>query len=268
MLGAMFSRKQARVRVRSKFIFNIGSNQCSRGFPDMHLGNNATLTQVVREYSKLVESFQQRKKWNEMSEKELWEELCLCILSSNVPYELALSAFWRLRSKHLLRPEWIIRFKSAVQQISQELSKQVYLPQRRDGSYRKYRFPNIRAWNIVEAARTLYQENYGILWILKNSNYEEEARSFLAKNISGIGLKQASHFLRNIGYSSSLAIIDSHVMAFLIEVGAVSQENIKAVTPKIYMRLERILRDLCESFGFNLSIFDMAIWQYMRGKQA
>jgi len=232
----------------------------------MHVGSNATLTQVVHKYSKLVESFQPRKKWHEMSENELWEELCLCILSSNVPYELALSAFWHLSDRQLLRPEWLIRCKSASQKIAYELLKPIYLPLRKDGSYRKYRFPNIRAQNIVNAAKALYHENYGLLWILKSSNSEQEARGFLAKNVPGIGLKEASHFLRNIGYSSSLAIIDSHVIAFLIEVGAVSQEKIKAVTPKIYMRLERILQDLCESLGLSLSIFDMAIWEYMRGK--
>jgi N-glycosylase/DNA lyase len=233
----------------------------------MLVGNNETLAQIAQEYSKLIDSFQRRKKWNEMSEKELWEELCLCILSSNVPYELALSAFRHLLSRHLLRQEWIVRSKSAFQHISHELLKRAYLPRRKNGSYRKYRFPNTRARNIVEAAKTLYQKNHGIRRILKNSNYEREARSFLAKNVSGIGLKQASHFLRNVGYSSSLAIIDSHVITFLVEVGAVQDEKIKAVTPKTYIRLERILHKLCESFGFNLSIFDMAIWRYMRGKR-
>lgn len=232
----------------------------------MHVSSNATLTQVVHKYSKLAESFQQRKKWCEMSENELWEELYLCILSSNVPYELAVSAFWHLRDRQLLRPEWLIRCKSACQKIAHELSKPIYLPRRKDGSTRKYRFPNIRSQNIVKAAKALYQVNHCLLWILKNSNSEQEARGFLAKNVPGIGLKEASHFLRNIGYSSSLAIIDSHVIAFLIEVGAVSQEKVKAVTPKIYIRLESILQDLCESLDLNLSIFDMAIWEYMRGK--
>jgi len=251
--------------IRQNFIL-ILSNLSFRGLLGMFVRSNATLTQVVHEYSNLVETFHRRKKWIEMSENDVWEELCLCILSSNVPYELAVSAFWHLHNRQLLRPKWIIRCKSAVQQIGYELSKRIYLPRKKDGSYRKYRFPNIRARNIADAAKTLYQENCGLLWILKNSNSEQEARDFLAKNVQGIGLKEASHFLRNIGYSSSLAIIDSPIISFLIEVEAIPHERIKAVTSEMYIRLERILQDMCQSLGLNLSIFDMAIWHYMRGK--
>jgi len=232
----------------------------------MYVSSNTTLTQVVHGYSRLADSFQQRRKWNEMLEDGLWEELCLCILSSNVPYELAKSAFLHLRDTKLLRPEWIIRSSNSARQIAHELSRRIYLPKKKDGSYRKYRFPNTRAQNIVNAAKTLYLKSSGLFGILKNSSSEREARDFLAKNIAGVGLKQASHFLRNVGYSSSLAIIDSHVVAFLREVEAVPQKRIKTITPEIYMRLERILQDLCESLDLNLSIFDMAIWHYMRGR--
>jgi len=232
----------------------------------MQVNNSATLTQVVREYPKLVNFFQFRKRWNEMSEDDLWKELCLCILSSNVPYELALSAFWHLRDNEFLRPNWIIECPNATQNIALELSKQIYSPRKKDGSCRKYRFPNVRATNIINAAKALYQEKSGLLDILRNCASEHEARDLLAKNVQGIGLKEASHFLRNIGFSSSLAIIDSHVIAFLTEVGAVQEGEINTLTPAVYMKLEKILLDLCNDLGLNLSIFDMAIWQCMRGK--
>lgn len=232
----------------------------------MYASNNRTLAQVVHEYSKVANSFQGRRKWNEMSEDELWYELCLCILSSNVPYELAKSAFLHLRDTQWLRPERIIESPNSARRIAHELSRRIYLPKKKDGSYRKYRFPNIRAQNIVSAAQTLYLKSSGLFGLLKKARSEREARDFLAKNIAGVGLKQASHFLRNIGYSNSLAIIDSHVIAFLKEVEVVPQRKIKTVTPKIYMRLERVLQDLCESLDLNMSIFDMAIWRYMRGK--
>jgi N-glycosylase/DNA lyase len=232
----------------------------------MQVNNNRTLTEVVREYSKLVNAFKLRKRWGEMSENDLWEELCLCILSSNVPYELALSTFWHLRDNGFLIPEWIIACPTADQKIAFELSKQIFSPRKKDGSYRKYRFPNVRATNIVNAAKALYQEKPGLLWVLERCTSEYEARDFLTKNVQGIGLKEASHFLRNVGFSSSLAIVDSHVIAFLTEVGAVQEEEINALTPTVYMRLERILVNLCNDLGFDLSVFDMAIWRCMRGR--
>ena len=232
----------------------------------MSTRNNTTLTQVVDMHSRLADSLRGRKKWNAMSEGELWEELSLCILSSNVPYELAKSAFLHLRDTLLLRPRWITQTSDSAEKIAYELSKQIYLPKKKNGRHRKYRFPNIRAQNITSAAKTLYLKNAGLLKILKNANSEQEARDFLVKNVAGVGLKEASHFLRNIGYSKSLAIIDSHVVTFLEEVEALPQVKIKTITPKIYMKLERILQDLCDSLDLNLSTFDMAIWHYMRGK--
>jgi len=230
----------------------------------MDISTCATLNQVMHEYSRVKTSFQQGRKWNEMSETELWEELCLCMLSSNVPYELALSAFSHLRSERLLRPKWIVKRKSAVNQLSKELSKRIYLPRTKNGSHRKYRFPNTRAENIVKAAKTIYQRHHGLMQLLRNLDDEEKARDFLAMKIPGIGLKQASHFLRNIRYSESLAIIDSHIIAFLAEIGTIPHERIKTVTPEIYMRLEKIIQDLSESLETDMSVFDMAVWQYMR----
>jgi N-glycosylase/DNA lyase len=232
----------------------------------MRISNSETMTQVMREYSRMSEAFQSRKIWSSMSDDELWGEVCLCILSSNVPYELALSASEHLHSSKYLDPDWIVGCSDSVRIIASELSRQIYLPRRKDGSRRKYRFPNIRARDIVNAAKTLFGEGRGLSWILESCTSETEARDLLVRSIHGIGLKEASHFLRNIGYSNSLAIIDSHVMAFLVEVGAISTKGIKAVTPSLYARLERILQNMCDDWSLNLSVLDMAIWQYMRGK--
>jgi N-glycosylase/DNA lyase len=223
-----------------------------------------TLNDVVHEYSRLKTS-EVKKSWVELSEKQLWEELCICILSSNVPYDLALSAFYHLCENQFLDVDNIMANLNSTQEISFELSRRIYEPRRRDGTFRKYRFPNVRASDIVKAAVTLYRENNGLSKLLKNSRSEKEARRFLAENVSGIGLKEASHFLRNVGYSESLAIVDTHVVSFLIEIGELS-DNVTTVTPVVYMKLEKILMKLCNSLGLNMSVFDMAIWKYMRGK--
>jgi len=224
-----------------------------------------TLNDVFYEYLKLKPSFDLRKSWVELSEEQLWNELCICILSSNVPYNLALSAFYHLSEHQFLDVERIIANPNSTQDISFELSRQIYEPRRRDGTFRKYRFPNVRASDIVKAAVTLYSENNGLSELLKNSRSEKEARRFLAGNVSGIGLKEASHFLRNVGYSKSLAIVDTHIVAFLIEIGELS-DRVTTVTPAVYVKLERILTNLCDSLGLNMSVFDMAIWRYMKGK--
>ena len=231
----------------------------------MRVCNSRILDQVIQEYMRLENSFIRRRRWTEMSEDELWEELCLCILSSNVPYELALSAFRHLREKGLLRRERLATNQSLGQELACELSRRLFEPKRKDGSRRKYRFPNLRATNIAKAARVLYYHKAGLLRLLRNSGSEREARDFLSISIPGIGLKEASHFLRNIGYSNSLAIIDTHVITFLTEMGTIEDEKPDNLTRGLYLRLENTLLELCNSLGLNMSVFDMAIWHCMRG---
>lgn len=230
----------------------------------MLVAENAIPKEVLREYLRLAYSFHCSKKWNEMSENELWQELCLCILSSNVPFELAKSAFTHLLHMGYLELEWIAKTSNSQKRISSELSKPIYLPKKLDCSYRKYRFPNIRARNIVQAAKVIHLDDSCLFKLLTNSNSEKTARDFLVSNIQGVGLKEASHFLRNIRYSNQLAIIDSHVVSFLIKINAVSQGGIKTITPKIYLKLERKLQDISSKYGLDLSVLDMAIWHYMR----
>lgn len=227
---------------------------------------NKILDNVLHEYLKVATIFNNNRKWVEMSENELWQELCLCILSSNVPYELAQSALFHLMNKGYLRLEWITETSDSEKLIADELSKPLYLPRRVDGSLRRYRFPNIRARDISQAAKIVSSETDWLSRLLATSASQREARDFLVANISGLGLKEASHFLRNIRYSDKLAIIDSHVVSFLKKFEEIPQANAKTVTRKIYLELENRLLEICDKNGLDLSIFDMAIWHYMRRK--
>lgn len=232
----------------------------------MSTAKNEILDSVLREYPKLVIAFNNNKKWVELSENELWQELCLCILSSNVPYELAKSVFFHLMKKGYLRLEWITKTSNSERLIADELSKPLYLPRRVDGSYRRYRFPNIRARDIYKAAKTGSSEKDWVSKLLATSTSEREARDSLVASVPGLGLKEASHFLRNIRYSDKLAIIDSHVVSFLKKFEEIPQANAKTITRKIYLELENRLLEICDKNGLDLSIFDMAIWHYMRRK--
>ena len=230
----------------------------------MLVEENEILDLVLREYPRLATIFYSNKKWNEMSENELWQELCLCILSSNVPFESAQSAFFHLMDIGYLRLEWITGTSDSQKLIADELSRPIYLPKKLDGSYRRYRFPNVRSKNIYQAAKTVFSDEGWLSNLLGNSSSERATRDYLVANISGIGLKEASHFLRNIKYSKQLAIIDSHVISILKKIEAIPQRNIKTITPKIYLELESRLQEICQKYGLKLSIFDMAIWRYMR----
>lgn len=233
----------------------------------MHITENEILDEVLCEYSRLATAFYSKKRWDEMTENELWQELCLCILSSNVPYELARSAFFHLTEKGYLQLDWVASVSNSQRLIADELAKPIYLPKKIDGSFRRYRFPNSRSKNIFQAAKVVSSDNGWLSKLLANSSSEEEARDLLVVHIPGFGLKEASHFLRNIRYSHQLAIIDTHVLSFLIKIGVVAQTEVETITPKTYIKLERKLQEICRKYRLNLSVFDMAIWHYTRRKQ-
>ena len=107
----------------------------------MLIADNETFNGVLLEYSTIPALHFENRKWDLMTETDLWHELCLCILSSNVPYELALSAVRHLIRRGYLSVEWIADNPLADKIIAKELSKPIYFPKKTDGELRKYRFP-------------------------------------------------------------------------------------------------------------------------------
>ena len=77
----------------------------------------------------------------------------------------------------------------------------------------------------------------GDLLELKN-NYKniQLERDYLVKNIKGLGLKEASHILRNIGFRN-YAILDRHILKNLKKHNVIT--NIpQTLTPKTYFEIE------------------------------
>lgn len=214
-------------------------------------------------YSRLEQVFSKQSRWEEMEEGQIWHELCLCILSSNVPYELARSSLAHLVKTELVESDTLLSNRKAKTIIARELARPIYLPRKKDGTFRKYRFPRVRAHNIVDAAHVLYSSGNGIQSMLESSEEHEWVRNNLAEKVPGIGLKESSHFLRNIGYSSNLAIIDAHIVSFLKHL-KILPDDYGSITSKNYFVLEDLMQQMSKEYSLNLAILDNAIWHYMR----
>lgn len=224
------------------------------------------VNRVLETYTEIMSSEDRNRSWKKLSEDELWYHLCRCVLSSNVDYDLACSAFQYLKSRNMLSIDFLLNTQTAMQELANHLSQSRYLPRKKNGKMRKYRFPRRRSKDIVDSATRLYSDGHGLTELLAGSSSDDDLRDFLAANLPGIGLKQASHFLRDIGFSDSLAIIDTHIVRFLKETQGLKIDGNKAITRKQYLTLERVLREMCELMDINMGAFDSAIWQYMRGK--
>ncbi len=218
--------------------------------------------QILSLYDKLSQQNITSSDWKKKEEVELWHELCFCILSGNVTFELAKSVIDTLNEKGLLDQHWIVNDSKSLEILNASLEESQFLPLKNDGKLRKYRYPNKRSMQIVKAAQVLYSNNKSIKQILSKFESDIETRSYLFNEIAGLGIKEASHFLRNIHYSNSLAIIDVHVLAFLKKNNLILPNT--TITPNSYLKLERILRNFANFHSLDLAILDLSIWHYMR----
>ena len=202
------------------------------------------------------------RNWEQISERNLWKELCFCILSANVNYELAISALQILWKNNFLDSEWLLSSSQTTAILQNELNCPQFYPRTKNGKTRKYRYPQKRSKALWDAARIIYSQG-SLKKILLNSHDSLSTRKYLYDTIPGLGIKEASHFLRNIGYSNDLAIIDIHVLSFLAKMNLIS--NFEGVlTLRRYYVLEQILCDLTSFHNLELGLFDLAIWNYMR----
>jgi N-glycosylase/DNA lyase len=90
------------------------------------------------------------------------------------------------------------------------------------------------------------------------------AREWLAKNVKGIGWKESSHFLRNVGYLD-VAIIDRHIISNMVDHG-ILKERPKSITKRRYLEYEQILAKVARRVGMTLGEMDLYLWYRKTGK--
>lgn len=98
--------------------------------------------------------------------------------------------------------------------------------------------------------------------ILDRNTYT--VREWLVENVKGLGYKEASHFLRNIG-RDDVAIIDRHVLRYLHKNNYIDKIP-GNLSRKTYLEIEKILEDIADENDLNLAELDLYIWYYETGK--
>jgi len=88
-----------------------------------------------------------------------------------------------------------------------------------------------------------------------------EARDWIVSNVDGVGYKEASHFLRNIGFLD-VAILDRHILNALYDAGRLPT----CLPPRNraeYLKLERPVLELAEEASMPAGELDLYLW-YMK----
>ena len=90
-------------------------------------------------------------------------------------------------------------------------------------------------------------------------------REWLVENIKGYGYKEASHFLRNIGLGSDIAILDRHILKNLRKYGAISKIPASVGSRKVYMAIEDKMRAFSKRVHIPIEDLDLLFWSMQTG---
>jgi N-glycosylase/DNA lyase len=175
----------------------------------------------------------------------LFEELCFCLLTPQSKARSCDEAIHELKEKKLL-------FEGDVVAIAKVLSK-------------KTRFHNNKAGYLVEAREKFSANNFALLSHATFSGTERHTREYFLKNVKGLGLKEASHYLRNVGRGKTLAILDRHILKNLVKCCAIAHVP-ASLTEKRYLEIEKKMKKFCARTGIPLAHLDLLFWAEETGE--
>jgi N-glycosylase/DNA lyase len=184
----------------------------------------------------------------------IWETFVFCILASQVTSEKARKACGRIMS-HVPFFDSKTSFTRLEEQIISELKHKDI----------RHRFPYSKARQIAHSWFAFAQVRDEFDEYLLAFSSERQARQHVVATFPGLGMKQASMMLRDIGYSNKLAIIDTHILWYFAQ--SMNLET-SGVTTKQYLELEDRLIQQADRYRVEPNVLDAAIWAAVRSLKA
>ena len=171
-------------------------------------------------------------------DREIFAELCFCILTPQSKAEMCDGIIQTLKRKGLL-------WTADAEELAPFL--------------KKTRFYKTKSRYLVEARR-LFQKN-GSMKIRDKLHPEDVSatREWFVQNVKGIGYKEASHFLRNIGLGEEIAILDRHVLRALKRLGVLRRLPV-SLTKRQYLGIEQKVKRFADRISIPLSHLDLLFW--------
>ena len=171
-------------------------------------------------------------------DEEIFSELCFCILTPQSNARQCDKAIKELNKKRLL-------FKAPAGAIAAILKG-------------RSRFHNKKAEYLVNARRSFDRS------FLSNSDILD-LRKKIVENVKGVGYKEASHFLRNIGLGKNIAILDRHILKNLKRYGVIKTVPL-SISVKSYLNIEERARSFAKSMDLRLEELDLLLWSRETGE--
>ncbi len=187
-----------------------------------------------------------RNVWNNGDNKSIHMELSFCILTPQSKALNAWAAIEKLDENKLL-------WSGEKEEISEHLNT--------------VRFKNNKADNLVRLRNQMTNDKGEIITkdFFEGIKKVEDKREWIVKNIRGMSFKEASHFLRNVGFGDDLAILDRHILRNMEKLGVI-KEIPKTITPKKYKEMEVKLRKYTKKVGIPMDHMDLLLWYKEAGE--
>lgn len=183
--------------------------------------------------------------WHEGSDARLWEELVYCIFTAGA------SARMGMRSVEAVRPHL---GGGSHEELAGALSG-------------VHRYPRARSGYVVVTRDYLRRDcRMRLRERLEGFADPVERRDWLARErgIKGLGYKEASHFLRNVGLRG-YAILDKHILRCLAELGVIDSPAPPATRAR-YLATEERLRDFARRLRIDFDELDLVLWSMKTGE--
>ncbi len=151
------------------------------------------IRKVHREIAALAEErlAEFRRIWESGDDTALFAELAFCLLTPQSGARRCAQAVERLKKSGNL-------FHGGFDDICPDLNI--------------VRFKNNKTRYLIEAREKFWSGGVSLRELLGECGDARSMRKLLVDSVRGIGFKEASHFLRNIGLGEDLAILDRHVL--------------------------------------------------------
>jgi N-glycosylase/DNA lyase len=177
------------------------------------------------------------KNINKKSNDEIFKELCFCLLTANYNAEKS------------------IKIQNSIGECFLSDSKEDLAEKLKQYGHR---FPNARAEYIYESKKCKHK-----LSEIVSFHDKKALREWIVSNVKGLGYKESSHFLRNIGFDD-YAIIDFHIVDILVKNNIIKRP--KSLTKNKYLEIEEILRQIAKKTNLTLAELDLYLWYMETGK--
>ena len=205
--------------------------------------------EIVKIYKKIKKDIDKaikgyKKAWNG-SEKEVFAEVAFCILTPQSKAKNAWQAITNLVNNGLLfegQPEEIAEYLNIV------------------------RFKNNKSRYLAELRELMTVDGkLQTKKILSDKGNTLEKREWIFKNIKGMGMKEANHVLRNLGFGDEIAILDRHILRNLVQLNIID-EIPKSITEKKYYEIEEKMKEYSEYSEITMGELDLVLWYKEAGE--